>query len=63
MTIRGLPGVTTYVDGVWVGTTALWQRDFVDLERIEVLLGPQDALRQEHEPRCDTARHARPASM
>ena len=44
MTIRGLPGVTTYVDGVWVGTTGFLQRDFVDLERIEVLLGPQGTL-------------------
>jgi iron complex outermembrane receptor protein len=44
MTIRGLPGVTTYVDGVWVGTAGFLQRDFVDLERVEVLLGPQGTL-------------------
>lgn len=44
MTIRGLPGVTTYVDGVWVGTAGFLQRDLVDLERVEVLLGPQGTL-------------------
>jgi iron complex outermembrane receptor protein len=44
MIIRGLPGVTTYVDGIWLGTWGFLQRSFVELERVEVLLGPQGTL-------------------
>jgi iron complex outermembrane receptor protein len=44
MTIRGLPGVTTYVDGVWVGNWGFLLRSFVELERLEVLRGPQGTL-------------------
>jgi iron complex outermembrane recepter protein len=41
-TIRGLPNVGVYLDGVWqVGTSGLLVSDFVDLDRIEVLRGPQ----------------------
>jgi iron complex outermembrane receptor protein len=43
-TIRGLPGVTTYVDGVWVNNLGFLQRSFVELERVEVLRGPQGTL-------------------
>ena len=32
-TIRGLPGVTTYVDGIWVDNLGFLQRGFVELER------------------------------
>jgi iron complex outermembrane recepter protein len=40
--VRGLPGVGIYVDGVWqVGTAGFLTQDFVDVERIEVLRGPQ----------------------
>ena len=40
--VRGLPNVGVYIDGVWqVGTSGLLVSDFVDLDRIEVLRGPQ----------------------
>lgn len=41
-TVRGIPNVGTYVDGVWqVGTNGLLTEGFVDVDRIEVLRGPQ----------------------
>lgn len=41
-TIRGLPNVGVYLDGVWqVGTSGLLVSDFIDLDRVEVLRGPQ----------------------
>jgi iron complex outermembrane receptor protein len=41
-TVRGIPNVGTYVDGVWqVGTAGLLNQGFVDIDRIEVLRGPQ----------------------
>jgi len=40
--MRGIPGVGTYVDGVWqVNTGGFLTQEFVDLDRIEVLRGPQ----------------------
>jgi iron complex outermembrane receptor protein len=41
-TVRGIPNVGTYVDGVWqVGSAGLLTQEFVDIDRIEVLRGPQ----------------------
>lgn len=42
--IRGLPGVGIYVDGVWQGDSGFLEGDFVELERLEVLRGPQGTL-------------------
>ena len=39
--VRGLPGVTTYVDGVNFYNVGFLQRSFVEIERVEVLRGPQ----------------------
>ncbi len=43
--IRGIPGIATYVDGVWQSTDAgLMTMNVVEVERIEVLRGPQGTL-------------------
>jgi outer membrane receptor protein involved in Fe transport len=42
--IRGLPGVGLYVDGVWQDGFGFQQMDFAEMERVEVLLGPQGTL-------------------
>ncbi len=39
--VRGIPGVARYMDGVVLGTTIAGLESIVELERIEVLRGPQ----------------------
>ncbi len=43
--MRGVPGVATYIDGVWQATTdGLLTLGVVEVDRIEVLRGPQGTL-------------------
>jgi outer membrane receptor protein involved in Fe transport len=43
--MRGIPNVGTYVDGVWqVGTSGFLTQEFVDIDRVEVLRGPQGTM-------------------
>ena len=42
--IRGIPGVGIYVDGIWQSTYGFLESNFQEVERVEVLRGPQGTL-------------------
>jgi iron complex outermembrane receptor protein len=42
--IRGLPGVGIYIDGIWQSSWGFLESNFSEVERVEVLRGPQGTL-------------------
>ena len=42
--IRGLPGVGIYIDGIWQSSAGFLESNFAEVERVEVLRGPQGTL-------------------
>jgi iron complex outermembrane recepter protein len=42
--VRGLPGVGIYIDGIWQSSYGFLESNFAEVERVEVLRGPQGTL-------------------
>jgi iron complex outermembrane receptor protein len=42
--VRGLPGVGIYIDGIWQSSWGFLESNFTEVERVEVLRGPQGTL-------------------
>jgi iron complex outermembrane receptor protein len=42
--IRGLPGVGIYIDGIWQSSYGFLESNFTEVDRVEVLRGPQGTL-------------------
>ncbi len=42
--IRGLPGVGIYIDGIWQSSWGFLEANMAEVERVEVLRGPQGTL-------------------
>src|SRR5690606_20564703 len=42
--IRGMPGVGIYIDGIWQSSWGFLESNFTEIERVEVLRGPQGTL-------------------
>jgi iron complex outermembrane receptor protein len=43
--VRGIPNVGTYIDGIWqISTLGVLNEEFTDIDRLEVLRGPQGTL-------------------
>ena len=42
--IRGLPGVGIYIDGIWQSSWGFLESNMTEVERVEVLRGPQGTL-------------------
>jgi iron complex outermembrane receptor protein len=42
--IRGLPGVGIYIDGIWQSSWGFLESNFSEVERVEILRGPQGTL-------------------